>query len=180
MMVQVYRCAEIGQPVAMVFYSEDASEVGLFSERQNRLTIELGRGFSHCKSFDELLANLWSELGECSKRFSYRLGGYRQLSGRGVWFSSRAKIPWHGRGVATAFDVGSPVLALGSNPQQVFPCAKVAVESEALRDFRAWENLLRIFVVRLVMSQEPLFESELEDRGCFHRSKIHNSDRVSA
>jgi hypothetical protein len=34
--------------------------------------------------------------------------------------------------------------------------------------------------LRLVMSQESLFESELKDMECSHRNKIHSSDRVWA
>lgn len=75
---RIYRCPEIGQPVANTMYSIYDNGHGLESEKQSRRTILLGEDFDQCTTFEHLLECIRAELDPIisSGRFSFRHGQY--------------------------------------------------------------------------------------------------------
>lgn len=75
---RIYRCPEIGQPVANTMYSIYNDGHGLESKKQSRRTILLGEDFVHCKTFEQLFDCLQAELDPIisSRRFSFRQEQY--------------------------------------------------------------------------------------------------------
>jgi hypothetical protein len=80
--VSLYRCPDIGQPVAIEFFSvySASDAVGLTSESQGRTTLYVASEFTTTgpSALTDLTELLFVELGShiCTSEFSYFLGNY--------------------------------------------------------------------------------------------------------